>query len=87
MSKLSHDDMWDVLGPQDFDYILDAVSLMAQAQGDLLHLRKCVDDLNAMISIDDGLSIRDNAEIYSIVDDVNNIINELSSKSSIIKGI
>ena len=88
MNNTEKQQIWSMLESKDFDYLLDAVALMAKAQEDLINLRKSIDDLRDMMNDScDELSMQDNIVIYDIVDDVDNIVADLSAKDSVLKGI
>lgn len=75
-------DAYKILESDEFNTLLDAVELMAKAQGSLLSLQKSVEELKAVVEKDnglsnDGLSLSENAEICRITDDVSNLVDDL----------
>lgn len=74
-------DAYAVLESDEFNLLLDAVELMAKAQGNLLSLQRSVEELKVMMddSTDsqDDLSINDNIVIYDTLEDVQNLVDNL----------
>lgn len=74
-------DAYAILESDEFNLLLDAVELMAKAQGNLLSLQRSVEELKVMMddSTDsqDDLSINDNIVIYDTLEDVQNLVDNL----------
>lgn len=74
-------DAYTILESDEFDTLLDAVELMAKAQGNLLSLKRSVEELKLMMenteSAQDDFSLQDNAAIYSAIDKVESLVESL----------
>ncbi len=75
-------DAYTILESDEFDVLLDAVELMAKAQGNLLSLQRSVEELKIMMDntefANDEFSLQDNAAIYAALDKVENLVETLS---------
>ena len=75
-------DDYTILESDEFDVLLDAVELMAKAQGNLLSLQRSVEELKIMMDntefATDDFSLQDNAAIYAALDKVENLVETLS---------
>ncbi len=75
-------DAYTILESDEFDVLLDAVELMAKAQGNLLSLQRSVEELKIMMDntefATDDFSLQDNAVIYAALDKVENLVETLS---------
>ena len=75
-------DAYTILESDEFDVLLDAVELMAKAQGNLLSLQRSVEELKIMMDntefATDDFSLQDNAAIYAALDKVENLVETLS---------
>lgn len=74
---------YTILESDEFNTLLDAVELMAKAQGNLLSLQRSVEELkimmdNAELSNDD-FSLQDNAVLYDALDKVENLVDSLAN--------
>ena len=86
MSANISQDVLNILESEDFNSLLDAVELMAKAQGNLMLLQQSVDELKNMMNDDmssDTLSIADNAAILGVVDDVENLVSDLKENRTV----
>lgn len=74
-------DAYKILESEEFNSLLDAVELMAKAQGSLLSLQKSVSELREMVEnnsvYDNDLSLHENAEICCISDELENLVDDL----------
>lgn len=75
-------DAYTLLESDEFDTLLDAVELMAKAQGNLLSLQRSVEELKIMMETtelaQDDFSIQENAEIYAALDKVESFVESLA---------
>ena len=75
-------DAYTILESDEFDVLLDAVELMAKAQGNLLSLQRSVEELKIMMDntefATDDFSLQDNPAIYAALDKVENLVETLS---------
>ena len=76
-------DAYSILESEEFDTLLDAVELMAKAQGNLLSLQRSVEDLKIMMDntelSNDDFSLQDNAVLYDALDKVENLVDSLAN--------
>ncbi len=74
-------DAYTILESDEFDTLLDAVELMAKAQGNLLSLQRSVEELKVMMEesefSQDELSLEDNFIIYETIDNVQELVDNL----------
>ena len=74
-------DAYEILESDEFDSLLDAVELIAKAQGNLLSLQRSVEELKAMmeetVSSQDEFSLIDNGIIYETVESVQELVDNL----------
>lgn len=74
-------DAYAILESDEFNLLLDAVELMAKAQGNLLSLQRSVEELKVMMdetsTTQDDLSLNDNVVIYDTLEDVQNLVDNL----------
>ena len=84
-TKDTNTDAYTILESDEFDTLLDAVELMAKAQGNLLSLQRSVEELKIMMDntelVNDDFSIQDNAAIYDALDKVESLVESLSQES------
>ncbi len=82
-TKDTNTDAYTILESDEFDTLLDAVELMAKAQGNLLALQRSVEELKVMMDntelANDDFSIQDNAAIYDALDKVENLVECLTN--------
>lgn len=75
---------YKILESEEFNSLLDAVELMAKAQGSLLSLQKSVSELREMVEnnsvYDADLSLNENAEICCISDELETLVDDLVYK-------
>ncbi len=80
-------DALDVLESDEFGTLLDAVELMAKAQGNLMSLQRSVEELKDMMdesaSAKDDLSVMENAVIYNTIDNIQDLVDNLVEDFSI----
>lgn len=83
-TKDTNTDAYTILESDEFDTLLDAVELMAKAQGNLLSLQRSVEELKIMMDntelANDDFSIQDNAAIYDALDKVESLVESLSQE-------
>ena len=76
-------DAYTILESDEFDTLLDAVELMAKAQGNLLSLQHSVEELKIMMDntelAQEEFSIQDNAAIYAALDKVESLVDSLAN--------
>lgn len=86
-TKDTNTDAYAILESDEFDTLLDAVELMAKAQGNLLSLQRSVEELKIMMEnteiAHDEFSLQDNAAIYNALDKVENLVESLAQESYI----
>lgn len=74
-------DAYAILESDEFNLLLDAVELMAKAQGNLLSLQRSVEELKVMMdetsTTQDDLSLNDNVVIYDTLEDIQNLVDNL----------
>lgn len=84
MENMEHGnrDAYKILESEEFNSLLDAVELMAKAQGSLLSLQKSVSELREMVEnnsiYDADLSVKENAEICCISNELENLVDDLA---------
>lgn len=80
-------DAYTILESDEFDTLLDAVELMAKAQGNLLSLQRSVEELKIMMEktelAQDDFSLQDNAAIYDALDKVESLVDSLAQDNYI----
>lgn len=73
---------WQILESEEFNTLLEAVELMAKAQGNLFHLTKSVNELKCLVdSGSDSLPIADQAAISDLVDSIEVLVEDLTSNT------
>lgn len=76
-------DAYTILESDEFNTLLDAVELMAKAQGNLLSLQRSVEELKIMMDntelSNDDFSLQDNAVLYDTLDKVENLVDSLAN--------
>lgn len=76
-------DAYTILESDEFNTLLDAVELMAKAQGNLLSLQRSVEELKIMMDntelSNDDFSLQDNAVLYDALDKVENLVDILAN--------
>ncbi len=76
-------DAYTILESDEFNTLLDAVELMAKAQGNLLSLQRSVEELKIMMDntelSNDDFSLQDNAVLYDALDKVENLVDSLAN--------
>lgn len=74
-------DVYSILESDEFNTLLDAVELMVKAQGNLLSLQNSVEELKIMMNntdlANDEFSVQDNAAIYSVLDNVEDLVDSI----------
>lgn len=74
-------DAYAILESDEFDTLLDAVELMAKAQGNLLSLQRSVEELKVMMEesefSQDEFTYADNIAIYDAIDNVQELVDNL----------
>lgn len=74
-------DAYAILESDEFDSLLDAVELMAKAQGNLLSLQRSVEELKLMMEetsySQDELTLSDNVVIYDTIENVQELVDNL----------
>lgn len=74
-------DALSLLESDEFDTLLDAVELMAKAQGNLLSLQRSVEELKVIMeeteAAQDELNDYDNAVIYNTIDNIQELVDNL----------
>lgn len=84
-TKDTNTDAYTILESDEFDTLLDAVELMAKAQGNLLSLKRSVEELKIMMEntelAQDEFSLQDNAAIYNALDKVESLVESLSQEN------
>ena len=74
-------DAYAILESDEFDTLLDAVELMAKAQGNLLSLQHSVEELKVMMEesefSQDEFTYADNIAIYDAIDNVQKLVDNL----------
>ena len=76
--KLNNEEL-ELLESEEFSSLLEAVEMMARAQGNLSHLTKAVDELKTMVdSGADTLPHVDEAVISDIVETMQGLVESLS---------
>ena len=81
-------DAYSILESEEFDTLLDAVELMAKAQGNLLSLQRSVEELKIMMDntelSNDDFSLQDNAVLYDALDKVENLVDSLANRFGVL---
>ncbi len=79
--KNTNKDALEMLESDEFGTLLDAVELMAKAQGNLLSLQKSVDELKVIMeetdNIQDDLTVVENAVLYNTIDNIQELVDNL----------
>lgn len=74
-------DAYAILESDEFDSLLDAVELMAKAQGNLLSLQRSVEELKVMMEetscAQDEFTLNDNIVIYDTIENVQELVDNL----------
>lgn len=74
-------DAYAILESDEFDSLLDAVELMAKAQGNLLALQRSVGELKIMMeetsNSQDELTLNDNIVIYDTIENIQELVDNL----------
>ena len=74
-------DAYAILESDEFDTLLDAVELMAKAQGNLLSLQRSVEELKVMMEesefSQDEFTLYDNIVIYDTIENVQELVDNL----------
>ncbi len=79
MEKSVRAEELDILESKEFNSLLEAVEMMAKAQGDLSHLTRAVGELKQMVdSGADTLPMMDEAVISDIVETMQNLVDDLA---------
>lgn len=82
-NKLLIDDI-QIIESEEFSSLLQAIEIMAKAQGDLSHLTKAVSELKSMVDNSvDSLPITDSIAIDDIVETMQNLVDDLQEEQQL----
>ncbi len=74
----------NIIESPEFTSLLEAIEIMAKAQGDLSYLTKAVTELRSMVDNGlDTLPVRDESIINGIIETMQNLVDDLSEDENI----
>ncbi len=74
----------NIIESKEFTSLLEAIEIMAKAQGDLSYLTKAVTELRSMVDNGlDTLPVRDESIINGIIETMQNLVDDLSEDENI----